>query len=128
MGSDVIAKLKEMAADPERVWIVGGASYAGLLKQTGRLANVLLSLGLKRGDRLLLQVEKCEAVLSLYLACLRAGVVPLGLVLVRQGRGAGRQAFEAALLIWTMPVVVLLWARRGAAPATRRRRAMHTSA
>ncbi|MCC6519707.1 MAG: AMP-binding protein [Tabrizicola sp.] len=75
MGSDVIAKLKEMAADPERVWIVGGASYAGLLKQTGRLANVLLSLGLKRGDRLLLQVEKCEAVLSLYLACLRAGVV-----------------------------------------------------
>ena len=59
MGSDVIAKLKEMAADPERVWIVGGASYAGLLKQTGRLANVLLSLGLKRGDRLLLQVEKC---------------------------------------------------------------------
>ena len=75
MGSDVIAKLKEMAADPERVWIVGGASYAGLLKQTGRLANVLLSLGLKRGDRLLLQVEKCEAVLSLYLACLRAGLV-----------------------------------------------------
>jgi malonyl-CoA/methylmalonyl-CoA synthetase len=75
MGSDVIAKLKEMAADPERVWIVGGASYAGLLKQTGRLANALLSLGLTQGDRLLLQVEKCEAVLSLYLACLRAGVV-----------------------------------------------------
>ena len=31
--------------------------------------------GLAKGDRLLLQVEKCEAVLSLYLACLRTGVV-----------------------------------------------------
>ena len=75
MSTDVIAKLKEMAADPARVWIIGGASYVGLLAETGRLANALLSLGLKKGDRLLLQVEKCEAVLSLYLACLRAGVV-----------------------------------------------------
>jgi malonyl-CoA/methylmalonyl-CoA synthetase len=75
MRTDVIVRLKEMAADPGRVWIVGGATYAGLLAETGRLANALLSLGLRRGDRLLLQVEKCEAVLSLYLACLRAGVV-----------------------------------------------------
>ena len=75
MSTDVIAKLKEMAADPDRVWITGGLTYAGLLAETGRLANALLSLGLRKGDRLLLQVEKCEAVLSLYLACLRAGVV-----------------------------------------------------
>ncbi len=75
MSTDVIAKLKEMAADPGRVWIAGRASYAGLLAETGRLANALVSLGLKKGDRLLLQVEKCEAVLSLYLACLRTGVV-----------------------------------------------------
>ncbi|WP_333814610.1 AMP-binding protein [Tabrizicola sp.] len=75
MSTDVIARLKQMAADPDRVWMVGGASYAGLLEETGRLANALFSLGLKKGDRLLLQVEKCEAVLSLYLACLRTGVV-----------------------------------------------------
>ena len=75
MSTDVIAKLKQMAADPGRVWIEGGATYAGLLAETGRLANALLSLGLQKGDRLLLQVEKCEAVLSLYLACLRAGVI-----------------------------------------------------
>jgi malonyl-CoA/methylmalonyl-CoA synthetase len=75
MSTDVIAKLKAQANDPGRVWIVGGASYAALLSETGRLANALLSLGLKPGDRLLLQVEKCEAVLSLYLACLRTGVV-----------------------------------------------------
>ncbi len=75
MSTDVIAKLKKMAADPARIWIQGGASYVALLDETGRLANTLLSLGLRKGDRLLLQVEKCDAVLSLYLACLRAGVI-----------------------------------------------------
>jgi malonyl-CoA/methylmalonyl-CoA synthetase len=39
------------------------------------MANALSGLGLAPGDRLLLQVAKCEAVLTLYLACLRAGVV-----------------------------------------------------
>lgn len=75
MSTDVIAKLKEQARDPGRVWLVGGATYRDLLAETGRLANTVLALGLKKGDRLLLQVEKCEAVLSLYLACLRIGVV-----------------------------------------------------
>ncbi|WP_374430170.1 AMP-binding protein [Tabrizicola sp.] len=75
MSTDVIAKLKQMAADPDRVWIRGGQTYAGLLAETGRLSNTLVSLGLRKGDRLLLQVDKCEAVLSLYLACLRTGVV-----------------------------------------------------
>lgn len=75
MSTDVIARLKQMAADPRRVWLVGGPTYGELLAQTGRLANTLTALGLTKGDRLLLQVEKCEAVLSLYLACLRVGVV-----------------------------------------------------
>jgi malonyl-CoA/methylmalonyl-CoA synthetase len=75
MSTDVIAKLKEMAARPGRVWMVGGATYGDLLDETGRFANAILSLGLVKGDRLLVQVEKCEAVLSLYLACLRTGVV-----------------------------------------------------
>jgi malonyl-CoA/methylmalonyl-CoA synthetase len=75
MSTDVIAKLKQMAADPGRVWLQGGATYAELLAETSRLANCLGALGLCQGDRLLLQVEKCEAVLSLYLACLRAGVI-----------------------------------------------------
>ena len=75
MSTDVIVKLKQMAANPGRVWIRGRASYADLLAETGRLANTLQDLGLVKGDRLLLQVEKTEAVLSLYLACLRTGVV-----------------------------------------------------
>lgn len=75
MSTDVIARLKLMATNPDRVWLVGGATYSDLLAETGRLAHTLLALGLQKGDRLLLQVEKCEAVLSLYLACLRTGVV-----------------------------------------------------
>lgn len=75
MSTDVIARLKQMAADPARVWLVGGPTYGDLLAQTGQLAHALISLGLQKGDRLLLQAEKCEAVLSLYLACLRTGVI-----------------------------------------------------
>ncbi len=75
MGTDVIEILKRHAAVPGRVWLQDGqVTYADLLAETGRLANALAGLGLKKGDRLLLQAEKCEAVLSLYLACLRLGV------------------------------------------------------
>ena len=77
MSIDVIARLKDMAARADRVWLRGGnpATYADLWDQTGQMANALAALGLQKGDRLLCQVEKCEAVLTLYLACLRAGVV-----------------------------------------------------
>ncbi len=76
MSIDVIETLKEAASDPCRVWLAGdGVTYVDLLAATGRLANALLVLGLRKGDRLLLQVEKTESVLTLYLACLRTGVV-----------------------------------------------------
>jgi malonyl-CoA/methylmalonyl-CoA synthetase len=77
MRADIIATLKAMAARPDRVWLQGAhpATYADLWAETGRLANALATLGLAPGDRLLLQVRKCAEVLSLYLACLRAGVV-----------------------------------------------------
>jgi malonyl-CoA/methylmalonyl-CoA synthetase len=77
MHTDVIARLKQMAATPGRVWLQGGtpATYADLLVDTARFANTLLALGLRKGDRLLLQFEKCPEVLTLYLACLRAGIV-----------------------------------------------------
>jgi malonyl-CoA/methylmalonyl-CoA synthetase len=77
MHTDVITCLKAMAARPDRVWLQGPlpVTYADLWAETGRMANALSGLGLAPGDRLLLQVAKCEAVLTLYLACLRAGVV-----------------------------------------------------
>jgi malonyl-CoA/methylmalonyl-CoA synthetase len=77
MHTDVITCLKAMAARSDRVWLQGPlpVTYADIWAETGRMANALSGLGLRPGDRLLLQVAKCEAVLTLYLACLRAGVV-----------------------------------------------------
>ncbi|MDM7932361.1 AMP-binding protein [Tabrizicola sp.] len=77
MSVDVIDRLQAMAATPGRVWMRGGhpVTYGDLLAETGRMANALAGLGLAKGDRLLVQLDKSEAVLSLYLACLRLGVV-----------------------------------------------------
>ena len=77
MAIDIIDRLRTLAAGPERVWLQGAspATYAALWAETGRMAHALASLGLAKGDRLLLQVEKCPEVLTLYLACLRTGVV-----------------------------------------------------
>ena len=58
--------------------IVGGEpllSYAEMLSQTGRAAAWLGMLGLKRGDRAIVQAHKSPAAVIVYLACLRAGIV-----------------------------------------------------
>ncbi|MEQ1956455.1 malonyl-CoA synthase [Mesorhizobium sp. CN2-181] len=54
-------------------------TYGGLLTETGRLANALVALGVKTGDRVAAQVEKSAEALLLYLACVRAGAVFLPL-------------------------------------------------
>src|ERR1041385_6414746 len=54
-------------------------SYADLDAETARYANLLLSLGLKPGDRVLAQVEKSPQAVFLYLGCLGAGMVSLPL-------------------------------------------------
>ncbi len=54
-------------------------TYGNLLTETGRLANLLMSLGLAPGDRLAVQAEKSADALLLYLATLRAGAVYLPL-------------------------------------------------
>ena len=53
--------------------------YADLERETGRIAACLRSLGLTKGDRVAVQVEKSPRALFLYLACLRAGLVYLPL-------------------------------------------------
>ncbi|MBE9539436.1 MAG: malonyl-CoA synthase [Proteobacteria bacterium] len=50
-------------------------SYASIVAESARLANYLVELGARPGDRVTVQVEKSPQVLSLYLACLRAGLV-----------------------------------------------------
>ena len=54
-------------------------SYADLERESGRIAACLRSLGLEKGDRVAVQVEKSPRALFLYLACLRAGLVYLPL-------------------------------------------------
>ena len=54
-------------------------SYADLLDLSGRVAQVLLDLGVKPGDRVAAQVEKSAEALMLYLGALRAGAVYLPL-------------------------------------------------
>ncbi|MTE00030.1 AMP-binding protein [Paracoccus sp. YIM 132242] len=54
-------------------------SYGDLVARTGRMANALVSLGVKPGDRVAAQVEKSVEAIILYLATARAGAVFLPL-------------------------------------------------
>ncbi len=54
-------------------------SYADVERESARYANLLAALGLERGDRLAVQVDKSPQVVFLYLGCLRAGLVYLPL-------------------------------------------------
>ena len=54
-------------------------SYADLVAQSGRVANVLVARGVKPGDRVAAQTEKSVEALVLYLATVRAGAVYLPL-------------------------------------------------
>jgi len=57
----------------------GVETYGDMLRQSGRLANLLVALGVKPGDRVAVQVEKSWTALTLYLATVRAGGVFLPL-------------------------------------------------
>ncbi len=47
--------------------------------RSARYANALVALGVKKGDRVAVQVEKSPAMLFLYLGCIRAGAIFLPL-------------------------------------------------
>ncbi len=57
-----------------RVW-----TYGDIERASGRMANLIVALGLRPGDRVAAQVEKTPEALVLYLAVLRAGMVFLPL-------------------------------------------------
>ena len=54
-------------------------SYADLEAVSGRYARLLTALGVRKGDRVAVQVEKSPEAIFLYLACLRAGAIYLPL-------------------------------------------------
>lgn len=72
-------------ADRESVFLYdenlpgGQLSYAEMETLSGQLANYFVSIGVKRGDRLAVQVEKSAMALMVYLASLRAGFTYLPL-------------------------------------------------
>jgi malonyl-CoA/methylmalonyl-CoA synthetase len=70
---DDAARLAIETPDGQRV------SYGDLIAQSGQMANVLVSRGVKPGDRVAAQTEKSMPGLVLYLATVRAGAVYLPL-------------------------------------------------
>lgn len=54
-------------------------TYRDVDRASGRMANLIVALGLKPGDRVAAQVEKTPEALVLYLAAIRAGMVFLPL-------------------------------------------------
>src|SRR5262249_25958226 len=54
-------------------------TYAELDAGSARFANAIVSLGVRTGDRVAVQIDKSPEAILLYLACLRAGAVYLPL-------------------------------------------------
>ena len=54
-------------------------TYGDIERASGRIANLIVALGLKPGDRVAAQVEKTPEALLLYLGAIRAGMVFLPL-------------------------------------------------
>jgi malonyl-CoA/methylmalonyl-CoA synthetase len=54
-------------------------TYGETAAETARYASLLKDLGVRPGDRVLVQIEKCVEAVFLYLGCLRAGAVYLPL-------------------------------------------------
>ena len=87
MSNHLFGQIRDRIAGLDQPFIVspnrGGAdrvlSYGDMLAMTGRLANVLVDLGVKPGDRVAAQIEKSAEAIVLYLACVRAGAIWLPL-------------------------------------------------
>jgi malonyl-CoA/methylmalonyl-CoA synthetase len=82
-NANLFSRLFDRLDDPNRLAIetLDGqrVSYGELVARAGQMANVLVSRGLKPGDRVAAQGEKSVSGLVLYLATVRAGAVYLPL-------------------------------------------------
>src|SRR6202040_1400437 len=83
MNANLFSRLFDGLDDPSRLAIemLDGQriSYGDLIARAGGMANVLVSRGVKPGDRVAAQTEKSVPGLVLYLAAVRAGAVYLPL-------------------------------------------------
>lgn len=65
-------------SDPKAVFLEheqGCLLYSQIDNETGKLAGLLKQLGVKKGDRVIVQVEKSAGAVMLYLACLRVAAI-----------------------------------------------------
>src|ERR1700722_1297420 len=83
MNANLFSRLFDGLDDPDRLAIetIDGQriSYGDLITHAGQMANLLVSSGVKPGDRVAAQTEKSVPGLVLYLAVARAGAVYLPL-------------------------------------------------
>src|ERR1700737_2928668 len=83
MNANLFSRLFDRLDDPARLAIEmpdgTHISYGDLIARAGQIANVLVSRGVKPGDRVAAQTEKSVSGLVLYLATVRAGAVYLPL-------------------------------------------------
>jgi malonyl-CoA/methylmalonyl-CoA synthetase len=83
MNANLFSRLFDSLDDPNRLAIetIDGQriSYGDLIARAGQMANLLVSSGVKPGDRVAAQTEKSVPGLVLYLAVVRAGAVYLPL-------------------------------------------------
>src|SRR3954467_3978847 len=81
--ANLFSRLFDNLEEPNRLAIemLDGTriSYADLIARAGQMANVLVSRGVKPGDRVAAQTEKSVPALVLYLGTVRAGAVYLPL-------------------------------------------------
>ncbi len=68
-------------------WATGESSYADLAAGVNRTGNVLLGLGLGRGDRVLMVVKDCPAFFHLFWGAIKAGLVPVPVNVLLKGVG-----------------------------------------
>src|SRR5882757_4980025 len=83
MNANLFSRLFDALDDPARLAIETAdgqrVSYGQLISRAGQMANVLVSRGVKPGDRVAAQTEKSVPGLVLYLAAVRAGAAYLPL-------------------------------------------------
>jgi malonyl-CoA/methylmalonyl-CoA synthetase len=83
MNANLFSRLFDGLDDPNRLAIetIDGQriSYGDLIMRAGQMANLLVSSGVKPGDRVAAQTDKSVPGLVLYLAVVRAGAVYLPL-------------------------------------------------
>src|SRR5262245_22926737 len=83
MPNHLLDSLLRTAREPRKLCLIdpdgGRLSYGDITGISHRYAAALLGIGVKPGDRVVVQVEKSPEALFLYLGCLRAGAVFLPL-------------------------------------------------